>query len=119
MTKPVKPQQTSTPAAPAAPVADALDDLLRHYLTDLPEPVDAGFSDRLVARLPAIPLADERRQLALAQYAHWISMSAASCTAATLLMATGGRIEGQYGIAALILFVLLGLWSWPAPWHRT
>jgi len=100
---------------------DALDAALRQQLQDVDaEPLDDGFSLRVMAALPArtAPRAPAASRVAqIARWAHWSAISAAALGVA-LLLSGGEPLEPSRAIAATVLIGLLVVWSLPSRWSR-
>lgn len=95
-----------------------LDDALRQHLQANPDPADAGFSLRVMARLPAQPSPALQRGARALRYLHWTALSLAAISLAVLT--TEGSPTGDPALAGatLALLVLLCFWAIPSRWSR-
>ncbi len=96
----------------------AFDTALRQHLQGEAEPEDDGFSQRVMAALPARAAQRRIRWVAWAEHARWTAISLAACGAAALLSASDGRVPAAHSLAAYTLIGLLVFWSVPSRWSR-
>ncbi len=91
--------------------------LRQHFQSDA-EPDDEGFSQRVMAALPARAVPRRIRYVELIEYAQWTATSLAACAAAALMPITDGRISVAHSVAAYTLIGLLIFWAIPSRWSR-
>jgi hypothetical protein len=106
-----------TPGLDAA-MDTPFDIALRDHFRSEPEPDDEGFSQRVVAALPAPVMQPRIRWAALAEHAQWTAISVAACGAAALLSIGDGHVDLAQQVAAYALIGLLVFWSVPSRWSR-
>jgi hypothetical protein len=100
------------------PTDTPLDTALRRHFDGLAEPDDNGFSQRVLAALPA-QAAPRRAQWATwALHAHWAAISLAAGGLAMLASMTEGRADSAQGLATYALIGLLIFWAIPSRWSR-
>jgi hypothetical protein len=113
-----KPFKTRSDTAPDTPPDTPFDTALRQHLQGEAEPEDDGFSQRVMAALPARALQRRIRWVEWAEHARWTAISLAACGAAALLSAPDGRVPAADNLAAYTLIGLLVFWSVPSRWSR-
>ncbi len=91
--------------------------LLNHFQSDA-EPDDDGFSQRVMAALPAHTVQRPIRWAEWALRAQWAALSGAGCGVAALTSITEGRVDGVQGLATYTLIGLLIFWAVPSRWSR-
>ncbi|MFT7774297.1 hypothetical protein [Roseateles sp.] len=96
----------------------SFDDTLRQQLQGGGEPNDAGFSLRVMAKLPAQVAPRQYRGARWVRRSQWAAISLAAYGAATLLAGAGGPLDLPHGLAAVTLLGLLIFWSVPSRWNR-
>jgi hypothetical protein len=98
------------------PDVSLFDAKLRQRLGAGAEPVDDGFSLRVMAALPPHVRPEQRRWAGLLRWARWTAASIAACGIAALL--SGGPVDMPHALAVLALTGLLIFWSMPSGWRR-
>lgn len=99
-------------------MSNTFDTQLRETLQAGDEPPDDGFTQRVIAALPARPSRRDSWWTEYVQYAHWAATTVAACGAAALLQPDGSAMEGAQQVAAWMLVGLITLWSVPNRWSR-
>jgi len=94
------------------------DTALQQHFRSAAEPIDDGFSLRVMAALPARTPRRRIRWVEMMLHAHWTATSLAACGAAALLSIADARSDAAHDIAAWTLIGLLILWSIPSRWSR-
>ncbi len=94
------------------------DDALRSHFQSDREPDDNGFSQRVLAALPAQTGHRSARWPHWALHAHWAAISLAGCGVAALASTTDSRFDGAQGLATYALIGLLTFWAIPSRWSR-
>lgn len=108
--------ETATPRTTMnRPDDTPFDTALRQHFAAAREPDDDGFSQRVMAALPARTAPRRTRWLAWAQYAQWTATSLAACGVAVLLP-EGQAPLGAHAAAAYALIALLVFWAVPSRW---
>jgi hypothetical protein len=100
------------------PLDKALDTALRQHFQSEVEPEDDGFSERVMAALPARPLRRSIRWVAWVEHAQLTAISLAACGVAALASITDGRLATAHNVAAYTLIGLLIFWTIPSRWSR-
>jgi hypothetical protein len=95
-----------------------LDAALKQYFRSDAEPADDGFSQRVMASLPARALPRRIRCAELVEYAQWAATSLAACGAAALMSISDGRLDVAQSVAVVTLIGLLIFWAIPSRWSR-
>ncbi len=97
------------------PTPDAFDTLLRTQLHAAPEPLDAGFSLRVMAALPpanALPPALTR----WLRIARWAATSTAAAGLAAVFASPTLQADPARALAGVCLLGLVVFWSIPSRW---
>lgn len=94
------------------------DKALRSHFQSDAEPDDSGFSQRVMAALPAQAVPRRKRLDHWVLHAHWVAISLAGGGVATLASMTEGRVDGAAGLAIYTLIGLLSFWALPSRWSR-
>lgn len=100
------------------PREGATGDALRRLLQDGDEPADDGFTQRVMAALPAQAEPRAMRWSEWEQCAHWVAISVAAFAAVALLDAGAGPLDSPQQLAAYSLLALVSFWSIPTRWSR-
>ena len=95
-----------------------LDAALRQHFASEAEPDDDGFSQRVLAVLPARAVRRHVRWIEWVARAQWTAISLASCGVATLMPIGDERVDVAQMTAAYTLIGLLVFWSIPGRWSR-
>jgi hypothetical protein len=95
-----------------------LDSALRQLFNNEAEPDDDGFSQRVMAALPARVARRRVRWLEWVTLAQWAAMSLAASGTAALVLMHGGRVDSAHTVAGYSLLGLLVFWSIPSRWSR-
>jgi hypothetical protein len=94
------------------------DAALRQHFRGDAEPDDDGFSQRVMASLPARASPRRIRYVEMIVYAQWTASSLAAWGAAVLMSISDGRVDVAQSVAAYTLIGLLIFWSIPSRWSR-
>jgi hypothetical protein len=114
----MKPKDSPALSEPIDTAQDAaFDAALRRHFQSEAEPDDDGFSQRVMAELPAHPRPDAR-WVEWVERAQWTAMSLAACAIAILTSLTDSRAASAHSIAAYTLIGLLIFWAIPSRWSR-
>jgi hypothetical protein len=100
------------------PYDTALDAALRQHFRNEAEPDDDGFSQRVMAALPARPLRRQIRWIEWVERAQWTAISLAACGVATLASINDVSATTAHNVAAYTLIGLLIYWAIPSRWSR-
>lgn len=106
-----------SPFLPAA-MDSPFDTALRQHFENEAQPDDDGFSQRVLAVLPARAV---RRHLRWGEWvarAQWTAISLASCGVAALMPIGVERVDVAQITAVYTLIGLLIFWSMPGRWSR-
>lgn len=106
-----------TPFVPAA-MDSPFDMALRQHLRSEAEPDDDGFTQRVLAALPARDVRRNFRWKVWVVRAQWTAISLASCGVAALMPSGDERVDIAQITAAYALIGLLIFWSIPGRWSR-
>ncbi len=106
-----------TPSVPAA-VDGPFDMALRQHFASEAEPDDDGFSQRVLAVLPARDRRRHGRWVEWVVRAQWTAISLAACGVAALMPLGNERVDVAQMAAAYTLIGLLVFWSLPGRWSR-
>jgi hypothetical protein len=106
-----------TPSLPAA-VDSPFDTALRQHFGREAESDDDGFSQRVLAVLPARNVRRNVRWVEWVVRAHWTAISLASCGVAALMPIGAERVDVAQMTAAYTLIGLLVFWSTTGRWSR-
>jgi hypothetical protein len=109
------PQDTS---AIGSAMDTSLDTALRQHFQIETEPDDNGFSQRVMAALPARPLRRNVRWVEWVEHAQLTAISLAGCGFAVLTSISDARATIAHNIAAYTLIGLLLFWAIPSRWSR-
>jgi hypothetical protein len=97
---------------------DPFDNALRQHFQGEAEPDDDGFSQRVVAAVPARASRSRIRWVEIVEHAQWIAASLAGCGVAGLMSIGDGPVSAAHNTAAYALIGLLIFWSIPSRWSR-
>jgi hypothetical protein len=96
----------------------SFDTALSEHFRRQAETDDDGFSQRVMAALPARAARPHVRWADWAQRAQWAAISGAACVFAALTSSGDGRLDISQTAAAYSLIGLLIFWSIPSRWSR-
>lgn len=82
------------------------------------EPADDGFTRRVMASLPARPVAATAPGPAWGQGLHWVAISVAAGAAAGLIDPSQGPLDSPRQLAGYTLLAWMVFWSIPSRWSR-
>jgi hypothetical protein len=102
----------------SAAMDSPFDTALRQHFGSEAEPDDDGFSQRVLAVLPARTVRRNVRWVEWVARAQWTAISLASCGVAALMPISDERIDVAQITAAYTLIGLLVFWSIPSRWSR-
>jgi hypothetical protein len=91
---------------------------LRRAMQAAAEPPDDGFTERVMARLPAQAPVREGAWGEWLQHAHWAAAGVAACVAGALVQSGDAPLDPARALAAFTLLGLLSFWSIPSRWSR-
>jgi hypothetical protein len=101
-----------------APLDSAFDAALQRHFQDVTEPDDSGFSERVIAALPARRSSGGIRWHEWIVHAQWTAISLAACGVVALTSISDGRASVAHNVAVYALLGLLIFWSIPSRWSR-
>lgn len=105
-------------SSPHAATDSPFDTALRQHFRSEAEPDDDGFSQGVMAILPARVVRRGLRWVEWVERAQWTAISLASCGVAALMPIGDGHVDAAQITAAYTLIGLLVFWSIPGRWSR-
>jgi hypothetical protein len=100
------------------PLDTALDTALRQHFQSEIEPDDDGFSERVMAELPARPSRHDIRWVAWVERVQLTAISVAACGIAVVTSIADPREVTSLNVATYTLIGLLAFWAIPSRWSR-